>query len=167
MASAPLFCITDPIQTISPRLPNDVSKPRFFRNVLPAQGVLCAQVFDPPPDAVGAVSGAHAAHPIVAGANHRLNAEPSRQPDLNGSTVHRKFLIMFRTLLLFSLLGSAMGALTGAFGFGADGFVLGGSAGFVAGVMLWVLLWVGYQRLAPNLLVVEEEFQSVRVHRKS
>lgn len=67
---------------------------------------------------------------------------------------------MFFSLILFSLFGSALGALLGAASFGNDGLLLGGSAGLVLGVTCWILLWIGYQRLAPAVLTAEEEYRN-------
>lgn len=67
---------------------------------------------------------------------------------------------MFFSLILFSLFGSALGALTGAATFGGDGLLLGGSAGFVLGVTCWILLWIGYQRFAPSVLTADEEYRN-------
>ena len=67
---------------------------------------------------------------------------------------------MFFSLILFTLFGSALGALFGAAGFGDEGLLLGGSVGFVAGVAGWILVWVSRQRLAPSVLTAEEEYRN-------
>jgi len=67
---------------------------------------------------------------------------------------------MFFSLILFTLFGSALGALLGAAGFGGEGLLLGGSVGFVAGVTCWILLWVSWQRLAPSVLTTDEEYRN-------
>jgi hypothetical protein len=67
---------------------------------------------------------------------------------------------MFFSLILFTLFGTALGALVGAAGFGGEGLLLGGSVGLVAAVACWILLWVSYQRLGPSVLTADEEYRN-------
>ena len=63
---------------------------------------------------------------------------------------------MLTTLLLFAVMGSALGALGGLI---LGGIWLWAIAGFVTGVFLWLLLSIGYDRLTPARLAADDDLR--------
>lgn len=63
---------------------------------------------------------------------------------------------MLITLLLFAVMGGALGALGGLM---LGGMWLWAIAGFVTGVFLWLLLSIAYDRLTPARLVADDELR--------
>jgi len=63
---------------------------------------------------------------------------------------------MLITLLLFAVMGSALGALGGLM---LGGVWLWATAGFVLGVSLWLLLSIAYDRITPARLAADDELR--------
>ncbi len=63
---------------------------------------------------------------------------------------------MLISLLLFAVMGGALGALSGLL---LGAVWLWATAGFVIGVFLWLLLSIAYDRLSPARLAVDEDLQ--------
>ena len=63
---------------------------------------------------------------------------------------------MLSTLLAFAAVGTLLGSAGGTLLDARGGVALGGATGFVIGVVLWAVLWLLYERVAPAGLDTEE-----------